>query len=90
MIEELGKFYFKVKAKAEEKKMEAEGLKEGEDFLKGEVLFSLVLSFLDWRSLPFFCASLFFCFLFYYYQFISPQSFILAHVDEVLSQLYII
>ena len=35
-IEKIGVYYFKAEAKAEEKKMEAQGLKEGEDFLKGE------------------------------------------------------
>ena len=34
-IEKLGVYYFKMEAKAEEKKMEAQGMKEGEDFLKG-------------------------------------------------------
>ncbi|KAE9370766.1 hypothetical protein N431DRAFT_468788 [Stipitochalara longipes BDJ] len=37
IIEKLGVYYFKAEAKAEEKKMEAQGLKEGEDFLKGEI-----------------------------------------------------
>ena len=36
IIEKIGVYYFKAEAKAEEKKMEAQGLKEGEDFLKGE------------------------------------------------------
>jgi hypothetical protein len=35
IIEKIGVYYFKAEAKAEEKKMEAQGLKEGEDFLKG-------------------------------------------------------
>jgi hypothetical protein len=36
IIEKIGVYYFKAEAKAEEKKMEAQGLKEGEDFLKGK------------------------------------------------------
>jgi hypothetical protein len=36
IIEKIGVYYFKGEAKAEEKKMEAQGMKEGEDFLKGE------------------------------------------------------
>jgi len=36
IIEKIGVLYFKAEAKAEEKKMEAQGMKEGEDFLKGE------------------------------------------------------
>jgi hypothetical protein len=35
IIEKIGVYYFKAEAKAEEKKMEAQGMKEGEDFLKG-------------------------------------------------------
>jgi len=37
VIEKIGVYFFKAEAKAEEKKMEAQGLKEGEDFLKGEI-----------------------------------------------------
>lgn len=33
VIEQIGILFFKAKAKAEEKKMEAQGKKEGEDFL---------------------------------------------------------
>ena len=33
VIEKIGEYMFKAKAKAEEKKMEAEGLKRGEDFV---------------------------------------------------------
>lgn len=36
VIEKIGVIIFKAEAKAEEKKMEAEGMKEGEDFLAGE------------------------------------------------------
>lgn len=36
VIEKIGVYYFKAEAKAEEKKMEAQGMKEGEDFLKGQ------------------------------------------------------
>ena len=38
LLEWLSVYYFKAEAKAEEKKMEAEGKKEGEDFLKSEFL----------------------------------------------------
>jgi len=37
VIEKIGVLFFKAEAKAEEKKMEAQGMKEGEDFLKGEI-----------------------------------------------------
>jgi len=37
VIEKIGVYFFKAKAKAEEKKMEAQGKKEGEDFFKGEL-----------------------------------------------------
>jgi len=37
IIEKIGVYYFKAEGKAEEKKMEAQGMKEGEDFLKGEI-----------------------------------------------------
>ncbi|KAN0106120.1 hypothetical protein V8E51_008996 [Hyaloscypha variabilis] len=37
IIEKIGVYYFKAEAKAEEKKMEAQGMTEGEDFLKGEI-----------------------------------------------------
>jgi uncharacterized protein YdgA (DUF945 family) len=36
IIEKIGVYFFKAEAKAEEKKMEAQGMKEGEDFLKGK------------------------------------------------------
>jgi hypothetical protein len=36
VIEKIGVYLFKAKAKAEEKKLEAQGLKEGEDFFKGK------------------------------------------------------
>ena len=36
IIEKIGVYFFKAEAKAEEKKMEAQGKKEGEDFLKSE------------------------------------------------------
>jgi hypothetical protein len=36
IIEKIGVYYFKAEAKAEEKKKEAQGMKEGEDFLKGK------------------------------------------------------
>ena len=35
IIEQIGIYFFKAKAKAEEKKLEAQGLKEGQDFFKG-------------------------------------------------------
>ena len=35
VIEQIGVYFFKAKAKAEEKKLQAQGMKEGEDFLKG-------------------------------------------------------
>lgn len=34
-IEKIGEYFFKAEAKAEEKKLQAQGMKEGEDFLKG-------------------------------------------------------
>jgi len=37
LVEMVGVYFFKAKAKAEEKKLEAQGLKEGEDFLKGDL-----------------------------------------------------
>jgi len=36
IIEQLGVYFFKAKAKAEEKKLEVQGEKEGEDFLKSK------------------------------------------------------
>lgn len=33
-IEKIGMYFFKAEAKAEEKKLEAQGLKEGQDFFK--------------------------------------------------------
>jgi hypothetical protein len=36
VIEKIGIYFFKAKAKAEEKKLEAQGLKEGQDFFKGK------------------------------------------------------
>jgi len=51
LFEWISVYYFKAEAKAEEKKMEAEGKKEGEDFLKSEFppfvhIFSLGLNLL--------------------------------------------
>ncbi|EON98960.1 hypothetical protein UCRPA7_5559 [Phaeoacremonium minimum UCRPA7] len=37
VIEKIGEYMFKAKAKAEEKKMEAEGLKRGEDFVDSQL-----------------------------------------------------
>lgn len=37
VIEQIGILFFKAKAKAEEKKMEAQGKKEGEDFLSSQL-----------------------------------------------------
>ncbi|KAG0646759.1 hypothetical protein D0Z07_6114 [Hyphodiscus hymeniophilus] len=37
VIEKIGVYFFKAEAKAEEKKLEAQGLKEGQDFFKGEL-----------------------------------------------------
>lgn len=36
VIEDIAKYLMKLKGKAEEKKLEAQGMKEGEDFLKSE------------------------------------------------------
>jgi hypothetical protein len=36
VIEQIGIYFFKAEAKAEKKKLEAQGLKEGEDFAEGE------------------------------------------------------
>lgn len=36
IIEQIGIYLFKAEAKAEKKKLEAQGLKEGEDFFEGE------------------------------------------------------
>jgi hypothetical protein len=36
IIEKIGVYIFKAEGKAEEKKLEVQGMKEGEDFLKGE------------------------------------------------------
>lgn len=38
VIEDIGIMFFKAKAKAEEKKMEAQGMKEGEDFLSSKMI----------------------------------------------------
>jgi hypothetical protein len=35
LIKEMGVLFFKAKAEAEAKKMQAQGMKEGQDFLKG-------------------------------------------------------
>jgi len=43
IIEQIGIMFFKAKAEAEEKKLEAQGLKEGEDFLKGALFSCLEL-----------------------------------------------
>jgi len=37
VIEKIGVYFFKAEAKAEEKKLESKGLKEGEDFSGGEL-----------------------------------------------------
>jgi len=37
VIEMIGVYLFKAKAKVEEKKLQAQGMKEGEDFMKGEL-----------------------------------------------------
>jgi hypothetical protein len=42
VIEKIGEYFFKAEGKAEEKKLQAQGLKEGQDFLKG---MSILLSF---------------------------------------------
>ena len=39
LIEQIGIWFFKAKAEAEAKKLQAQGMKEGEDFLKGEFSF---------------------------------------------------
>ena len=44
VIEKIGVYFFKAKAKAEEKKLEAQGLKEGQDFLAGEPLPLILLT----------------------------------------------
>lgn len=44
IIERIGMYFFKAQAKAEEKKLQAQGLKEGEDFLKGQYFSFLRLS----------------------------------------------
>ena len=36
VVEQIGIYFFKAKAQAEAKKLQAQGLKEGEDFIKGE------------------------------------------------------
>lgn len=41
VIEKIGVYFFKAEAKAEEKKMEAQGMKEGEDFLKSECVLAI-------------------------------------------------
>ncbi len=40
VIEKFGTWFFNEKAEAEEKKLQAQGLKEGEDFMKSELLFT--------------------------------------------------
>ncbi|TVY26198.1 hypothetical protein LHYA1_G005543, partial [Lachnellula hyalina] len=37
VIEQVGVMFFRAKAKGEEKKMEARGMKEGQDFFEGEL-----------------------------------------------------
>jgi uncharacterized ion transporter superfamily protein YfcC len=37
VIKQIGTMLFKMKAKAEEKKLQAQGMKEGEDFLAGQI-----------------------------------------------------
>jgi hypothetical protein len=36
VVDKIGIYFFQAEAKAEEKKLEAQGLKEGQDFLKGK------------------------------------------------------
>ena len=45
LIKEMGIFLFKAKAEAEAKKLQAQGLKEGEDFVKGMFVYFLDSSF---------------------------------------------
>lgn len=45
VIEQIGIMFFKAKAKAEEKKMEAQGKKEGEDFLSSTLSGFCTLNF---------------------------------------------
>lgn len=40
VIEQMGIMFFKAKAEAEKKKLQAQGMKEGEDFMDGELLAS--------------------------------------------------
>jgi hypothetical protein len=47
VIEKIGVYFFKAKAKAEEKKMEAQGMKEGEDFLKS-MFYAVFLALSGW------------------------------------------
>ena len=47
VIKRIGIYLFKAEAKAEEKKLQAQGLKEGENFLKGELPQELVCSDFD-------------------------------------------
>jgi len=37
VIQKLGKYFFKAKAKAEQKKLQAQGMKEGQDFVEDEL-----------------------------------------------------
>jgi hypothetical protein len=53
LFEWVGVYYFKAKAKAEEKKMEAEGQKEGEDFLKSEFFTFRAMIFLGVEALDY-------------------------------------
>jgi hypothetical protein len=46
VIEKFGEYFFKAEAKAEGKKLQAQGLKEGEDFLAGKSTFVLELSWI--------------------------------------------
>ena len=43
-IKEMGIFFFKAKAEAEAKELQAQGMKEGEDFLKGKYLLDKALT----------------------------------------------
>ena len=41
VIEQMGIMFFKAKAEAEKKKLQAQGMKEGEDFMDGELFLSV-------------------------------------------------
>lgn len=42
VIQQIGIMFFKAKAEAEKKKLQAQGMKEGEDFVGGKSLFGLL------------------------------------------------